>query len=489
MFTDLGPFSITPLGCDSPDWGPVAIPLHPRSLEKIAGSTYIPEKLLDFMDKIRPRDDGVYVLLNAIGAGEFYGANKNADFFPEWSLLGDPPPLSVKDYIREYKLPMPVDYGYTTFERYAYVYSGHNNKDPIHAIGERVCCAAYNEKMHRVELIVFVSNEKAPDVVRRINAGEWVPWSMGSKLPFDVCSVCFHPAVRREDYCVHLKDMPNHIMPDGTKVFSYNYFPRFFDISVVMVPADRSAYSLKKVASVQTFFGIDEETGLALPVPEGMAKFAGIMDYLSTGGDKKAEITKKIPTQAPAENLGPSPIDPALWDFIRDMVRRDRSRTETAPEIMNLDGPLPSILSALTSMGVIMNPEEVEHVTGGSAFPQDLELQTPSATIMEKVKPLVRRRSMFDPHFSDRVSQDLPEVPRKIVVLAKRASYEGYRRWLREGLDLDKLAQVAAHPSVRLFLDPNAVEAKMVGLGFEKAATDHPNRMMMPFIAGAGMDE
>jgi hypothetical protein len=343
--------------------------------------------------------------------------------------------------------------------------------------------------MHRIELIVFISSEKAPDVVRRINAGELVPWSMGSKLPFDCCSVCFHPATRREDYCDHLKNHLNEIMPDGTKVFSYNYFPRFFDISVVMVPADRSAYSLKKVASVQRFFGVDEETGLALPVPEGMSKFAGIMDFLSAGGQKEAEITKKIPAQAPAENLGPSPIDPSLWDFIRDMVRSDRARTETAPEIMNLDVSLPSVVSALTSMGIIMNPEETDRVTGGGEFPQDLELQAPSATIMEKVKPLVRRRSMFDPHFSDRVSQDLPEAPRKIVVLAKRASYEGYRRWLREGLDLDKLAQVAAHPSVRLFLDPNAVEAKMVGLGFEKAATDHPNRMMMPFIAGAGMDE
>jgi hypothetical protein len=283
--------------------------------------------------------------------------------------------------------------------------------------------------------------------------------------------------------------MPNHIMPDGTKVFSYNYFPRFFDISVVMVPADRSAYGLKKVASVRRFFGIDEETGLALPVPVGMEKFAGIMDFLSAGGQKEAEITKKIPTQAPAENLGPSPIDPALWDFIREMVRRDRTRTETAPEVMGLNEPLPSAISALTSLGIILRPEEVEHLTGGGAFPADLDLQEPSATIMEKVRPLVRRRSMFDPHFSDRVSQELPEAPRKIVVLAKRASYEGYRRWLREGLDLDKLAQVAAHPSVRLFLDPNAVEAKMVGLGFEKAATDHPNRMMMPFITGAGMDE
>jgi hypothetical protein len=61
------------------------------------------------MAKLKPRPEGRYILLNALGAHEYWGVNRNGDAFPEWSLKGDPPPKEVLDIIKHKikpKLPM-----------------------------------------------------------------------------------------------------------------------------------------------------------------------------------------------------------------------------------------------------------------------------------------------------------------------------------------------------------------------------------------------
>src|SRR5690606_5481393 len=105
--------------------------------------------------------------------------------------------------------------------------------------------------------------------------------SMGSKVPFDTCSITLdwklyreaeatfnpkkhkHPgvailefhndlkrrtgrgirglSVTRSDYSDYCLNRMNQILPDGRKVFVYNDFPRFFDISFVFIGADRTA--------------------------------------------------------------------------------------------------------------------------------------------------------------------------------------------------------------------------------------------------------
>lgn len=479
-----------PLGYDDPAWGPVAIPLHPRSMEKIAGSSHTPQKLLDFMDRIRPRDDGRYVLLNAIGAYEFWGNNSNADAFPEWSLRGDPIPEQVKQFCRERSLTVPSDWGCSTFERYAYPFRHHNNKDPMLSIGERVCCAAYNDHMHRVELIVFILTSKAPDVVQRIDDGIPVPWSMGARLPWDCCSVCLKISTRIEDYCIHLKDMKNQILPNGEKVFSWNYFPRFFDISAVVVPADKSAYSLRKVASANPYLGIEAPSAQALVVPEGMSKYASILDYLAAGGEKRADIIKEIPAQAPAKDLGESPIDPDVWRILFDLVSRDSKTSETMPQELDaLKGTPPaSMLSALTSLGIILKPEEADGLLGDQEVPEALDLQQPDPTLLSRIKGLVPKRSLFDPMFSERVLSNMsPSTRENRPALVKRSNstavYASYVSWLRH-MDLDRLETIVSHPSIQIALDPSSVEARIIGL--EKTAHSFP-KMARPFIAGISL--
>ncbi len=488
MFLDDTGNSYTGVGYESDQWGPTAVLLHPRSMEKIGNSVYTPQRLIDFMGNLRPRDDGRYLLLNALGAGEYWGVNKNGDYFPEWSLRGDEPTVKVKEYVRSKSLPMPPLWGYKTFELFAYPFRHHNNSDPVNAIGERVLCAAYNERMHRVELVIFIDKSKAPDLVDKIDKGEPIPWSMGAKLLWDSCSICGNAARNRGEYCEHLKFALNKIFPDGRKVFAYNYFPRFFDISAVFVPADRSAYSLRKVAS--DMGGID--LGLAHPAAafqslEGMAKFAGMLDFLQTGGSKVADIEKEIPP-APAKNLGAEPISPDLWKFIFDLVKQDREECDpiSTQKLKELrDHPMDKVLSALTSAGMVLKPKEVEDLTQGNeeSVPKGLDFSDPDPTILSKIKNLVGSRSMFEPHFTMRVIKIVkrPGEPTTGCTLEKSAAYEKYKRMLRDGVNLGKLAEVVSHPRVVMALNPDSLENQIIGV--KTASRLSFDQMVAPFVA------
>ena len=493
MFIEGSPFSTTTLGYDSPDWGPIVVPLHPGTMDKLAGSSYTPQRILDFIQNVRPRDDGRYILLNALGAGEYWGANRNGDYFNEWSLLGDPPPTEVMELIRAKSLPVPAEYGYKTFEKYAYPYRHHNNSDPQFSCGERVCCAAYNDKMHRVELIVFIYEHKAPDIVRALDDGKPIAFSMGAKLLWDLCSVCFNAARNRGEYCEHLKNSLGKTFEDGRRVFAYNYFPRFFDISEIMVPADRSAYSLKKVAGVMSGPLDILEVPQALHLPAGMEKYAGLLDFLSTGG-KTATIEKDVPAQEPAKNLGPSPIDPGLWKILNQLVTQDEGFREDIPPcaLAGLRGsPMNSILSSLTSLGILLGPSEVGALTGGdeNKIPGSLDLSNPDPTLLSKLREFVPGRSMFDPHFSVRMLRVIREKPgsaKRVTATGDTKSFEKYRDLLKNKLDVKQLKEATTHPQVQALLNPGSLERNLLELEGE----DHPfHKMILPFLAAAGLTE
>jgi hypothetical protein len=130
------------------------------------------------------------ILLTALGAYEYWGANVNGDAFFETALAHE-----------------GQDYGYKTFETYAHV-----NKDPNAAYGD-VSLSVYNPVFHRVELIVLLDNAKAADIVTGIESGEYPDWSMGCRVPFDVCMNCGNKAPTRKQYCECLKYYLGRIHP------------------------------------------------------------------------------------------------------------------------------------------------------------------------------------------------------------------------------------------------------------------------------------
>jgi len=200
--------------------------VHPDNMHKKAGA--YSEALQDFISNLKAKIGKTYALVNAMSAGEHYGSNRNGDYFPVQAL---------KDY-------------HKTFEANGHVYKHHINKDPRKAMG-RVSFSYYNPKMNRVELVLELDDNKAASVVDRLEQGELPAVSMGCKVPFDVCSICGNRAKTLAKYCGHLKDEMNNVYDDGRRVYAVNTMPKFFDLSIVTIPADSTAGFLSKVASTQ----------------------------------------------------------------------------------------------------------------------------------------------------------------------------------------------------------------------------------------------
>jgi hypothetical protein len=218
-----------------------------------------------YVEDLKPSDGKTYALVNALSSGEYYGSNRNGDYFPEKAL-------------REY---------HKTFEALGHVYTHHVNKDPKKSMG-RVKFASYNEKMHRVELILELDNEKAASVVEKLKNGHLSSVSMGCKVPWDECSICHNRAAKVADYCDHLKNSMSKVASNGEKVYAINTMPKFFDLSVVTIPADRTAGFISQVGNTSKI----PITSAATEEP----KEATWHDQLSKTAqlEAKADIKKKI---------------------------------------------------------------------------------------------------------------------------------------------------------------------------------------------------
>lgn len=221
--------------------------------EKVAGAPAFADwetgdELRKFIKKLSKEDrkKNSYVLVNALGAGEYFGSNINADFFP-WNALTH----------------KGTDYGYKTFEHFAHAFQHHKNKDPTRAFGIPEL-SILNMPMKRVELIIRLDRAKAKEeqadgIITRIDKGEFPDVSMGCKVPYDICSICQQKSKTRFDYCEHMmppEDLrgiygPNKILSDGRKIYVINTLPKFFDISFVFIGADKTAKVMAKVASRQ----------------------------------------------------------------------------------------------------------------------------------------------------------------------------------------------------------------------------------------------
>ena len=184
-----------------------------------------------FFEDLQAKPDHIYLLVVAMTAGEFYGANRNGDYFKQ------------KDLITYYEI-------FNT----AGVFWNHDNKDKSRASG-RVVKSFWNEVMHRIELVIEMPQEKARYVPEHIEKGLPIRVSMGLSTPTESCSICGH--VTRGSYnnrCEHLKYSMNTILGDGRKVYAVSGTPyKIFDISIISgTQADKVAFSmLSKTASTK----------------------------------------------------------------------------------------------------------------------------------------------------------------------------------------------------------------------------------------------
>ena len=291
--------------------GADGIPIEPdveRTIGHIKMARALPPAIENYIRCAKPIQGKTQLLIDAMGAGEYYGSNVNGDYFPE-------------DALRH----KGSDYGHETFMHYAYPFKHHVNKDPARAYGEKVTLSAYDPVMHRVLLIVRIDDSKCSDILNDLANGHYWDVSMGCKVPWDECSICRNRAKNRREYCPHLRYQMNKILPDGRRVFAYNHLPKFFDISFVTIGAEKASHILKKVASPAigptALHGHIKSSAVAAEVFYGKA-----------AEDKRADIEKDVPSQPAAGVSG--------------VTRKDRVRLnqhmDAAGALKSCEPPLPA---------------------------------------------------------------------------------------------------------------------------------------------------
>lgn len=461
--------------------------------EKTASAGLLPD-VLGYINTLRPRNDAQYVLVNALGAGEYYSSNINADHFPEIALIHKPDnwtgnPLLDKSAARDWPYGFPTFYG-------AHPFAHHRNKDASRAYGE-VELAAWNDGMKRVELVTRVDLDKCQrfggtGVWDRLRGGQFPDVSMGSKVPWDLCSICgdmnlyqqalatFNPkkhkhpgiavlefhkklkakdgvgirglSITRTDYCEHMRTMPNKILHDGRKVFVYNYFPRFFDISFVFIGADRTAKVMVFItrhgretlpsALVAEQLGMRDEPMKAAEVSNELLKVA----FNKDAKDKGAEIEKEV---VPSQFAGKAvPI----------MTRREPDLSDEAMRAL-CAVPMSSALSTMTGLGMVLRPSEFQRLAltqaGGAPLADELERSNVLFPQTDEEEPVDMKPESFMPPLARLLQSSMadrsafgPIIEKRVVVIMsaperKRdvatshptellrkigAAYNGYRR-------------------------------------------------------------
>ena len=238
---------------------PPAVMVRPGQSKIAEIDTPLHPALQAYIQMLKPDENSTYVLVNAMGAGEWYGDNINGDYFPYEHLVNHTDQwlsIPAHDTNAKRRVAHQLGWGYTTFMN-SHAFKHHVNKDPNKSYGE-VVCAVWNEKMKRVELIIRLDHQlceknNGMDVLNKIHNGEFPDVSMGCKVPYDVCSICGNKARMKDEYCVHIRDRRMNRDPrgDGQRPYMINIRPRFFDISFVFIGADKTARTLMKIASFE----------------------------------------------------------------------------------------------------------------------------------------------------------------------------------------------------------------------------------------------
>lgn len=489
------------------EYGHTSIPLFGPAddeFEKTASASLLPP-VLQYIEGLRPRKNSQYVLVNALGAGEYFSSNINGDWFCEEALIHAPPGWSGNP-LTDKVLAKTWNYGFPTFYN-AHAFAHHRNKDPSRAYGE-VELALWNDTMKRVELVVRVDYEKCCQfggvpVWDKLKEGQFPCVSMGAKVPFDTSSITLdwetyrkaqatfdpkkhrHPgqavlefhkklkkkngvgirgvSITRNDYDEWCTKHMNRILPDGRKVFVYNDYPRFFDISFVFIGADRTSYVMayivrngnaltapsSKVAHALGYREIGEGEPLLTKTASAEDRWREAL--VKGAEEKKSEIEKDIvPSQLAAKAV------PLLTKNEPHLPKELQDALATVPE--------DQALSTATGMGIVLRPAEFQRISltrmgcrpladalgnSGVVFPKtpagdtDLGLD-PSKFVRglgRLLSPMMEMRSALGPFIEKRVviissgpgPKDQPAPSHSSELLRKIGSaYAAYRTQLMD---------------------------------------------------------
>ncbi len=378
------------------DFGmPVAslVDIHSRGVDR-SWMTKRASVLTREIQQIRAEPNSSVLHLISLGAQEAYGCNRNGDGFNEKAAdfeLSDPKDGCPKVI----RLDAGLIHYHPTFTKNAHVFKHHKNDDPLKKIGD-VLHEAYNPDMRRGELLIRVPHDKEwlPDLEKLAN-GQDIPFSMACKVAYDICSACGNRARTRADYCTHLDKHMTDITKSGHQIFAINDCPNFFDISKVLRPADRIAYSLQKVAEAP--FGgaaLAESYGLVMPrhllsvsgyrpskklaAAQKLAAIEKMVEGLARGQDN-GHIKELIPA-LPCGNIPTDEMEVlrsvqlgtalrALSDAQICLSVRDFLHLVMGPQSGSMSGDIPLVEGMLPGIhGRLLDSGEVEECATDTAY-------------------------------------------------------------------------------------------------------------------------
>lgn len=445
----------------SEEFGPAAVPLFGPAdsyFEKTASASLLPE-VSTYIAQLKPRNDSQYVLVNAMGAGEYYGSNINGDRFAEAALVHAPDNWKGVP-VYDQALAKDWAYGFPTFYD-ACVYPHHRNKDPNKKLGV-VELAAWNPHMKRVELVTRLDKDiccanGGDSIWDKLKQGNYPDVSMGTKVPFDTCSITLdvkkyqeawntydpkkhkspgqailefhkkHPIrgvqVTRKEYSDYGRTMMNRILKDGRKVWVDNDFPKFFDISYVFIGADRIAKAMLKIADagkrVYSFMGSAE-------VAEKMASGQDVLDLTDLGLAKFAEMKAAAPKHAEmTKKVVPNQF---AGKAVPLLTAREKDLPKDVLELLGKTG-LDKALATTSGLGMVLRPREFQRVTLISLGKSDLadhleELDQVFPASEEKADTKLREQD-FSPALAKLLEAFMPDrsafgphIERRVVIIA-----------------------------------------------------------------------
>ena len=484
-----------------------------------ARNSPLPPELDDFISSIKSQKGKSFVLVSALSGMEAYGSNFNADSFPIKALSYEPPGWDKVKHDAEARVKFADNYcrqggayGYTTF------YAAHNfahhrnfdpyvqtNRNPFLPLG-RIIFAVMNNYMQRVELVLEVDHalckkNSAPGLVERLLNGEHPPVSMGTKVPFDICSECSNVAKTRAQYCIHLRTMKNQIMPNGTQVTAINTRPRFFDISWVDVGASPTSITMEKVAypTPYFFYNFDKEfeaydtEKTASFVPGLVSGTLRVVNNVDKGLDERGlegfdeamsrrlkmvrkfrEMRKlsSLKKKAIIEKPDPTKSESQSIEQVSTMSQSEKSLPKSVLDTMS-GHPLPESLGTAGTMGIVLKPHEFQRMIlksiGEASMADRLDNEN---KVFPRVRnslpmsmgpqlhlglrgllaPFMKERSGLSPLVNKRMTIVIRVTPKRIMedtpLLNKvSALYNGYRQELASGY-LEKSAHLREHDSV-----------------------------------------
>ena len=313
----------------------------------------------------------------ALGSDEGYGKNRNADGFTE------------KDCIERH---------HTFVQAGRALNKNHKNKPEDPKYGN-IKASAYNPNMRRIELVLGIDNDKGADILSEIEKTGSAPFSMGCRVPYDVCTACGRKAKNESERCKHIPRQLGEITKTGVEIGMMNPSPIWFELSHVRRPADRIGYSLKYASEnvkLSTSDYLSFYPGFVPPIEEILIS--------KHAADKRALLHKLSEMEKHIDAIGrkhkhETAKDLYLARHASKINYGDDISDSCMDELRKFDPQ--QLLKALADKGIIFSPHDFsKYLFGSKIKKENVEgMKTHLPDVFSKLKddPATLNDSKFDP--------------------------------------------------------------------------------------------